>query len=158
MCGAPPPQQPQLGILQVSSTVYLEVASEPSGGGLPRARFQRPFTSPDCHLSRVAVSQRFLVPVLGFHWLEGLTDLKHVLLTRPLVCCKGSDRGCGRTAGEEVYGARSGRVPSAGTSVPAELPPSPTPHYADVFINLAALRCCAFRILWRLPHLGTASQ
>ena len=54
---------------------------------------------------------------------------------------KGYDKGCSGQPDEEIHGARCGRVPRAGASVPMELgcitPPAPS---MDVFSNLEALQ------------------
>lgn len=50
--------------------------------------------------------------------------------------------------GDEVCGARCGRVPSTGTSVPMELG-CITLWHIDVFANLEVFKLCSSGVLWR---------
>ena len=113
-----------------------------------------PVTSPDYHLCFRYTGYRSEVPTTPFlgsiNLLERLTELRETL-TYIYQFIKGHDTD--EQPDEAMYKVRSGRVPSAGASVPVELGCIPLPVWVCPPTQKLS-EPPTTGILWRLPRVG----
>ena len=121
-------------------TVYLEVASDPTGEGLSPNRLplfphQKPNASGGHWVSTASVGYGYtpdLLPLGLDYLLEQLTEVRETLLFTSLL--KGTDE----QPDEVLHRVNSGRVVDSGASVPVELG-CITSWYRDVFTTREVL-------------------